>query len=211
MRSVLCYGDSNTYGTRPRERGSRYPYEGRWPGVMRSQLDSDWLVIEEGLPGRTTCSDDPIEGAHLNGRTYLRPCLESHKPLDLIIIMLGTNDLKVRFQRTASDIALGMASLVQVIREDAFRSDIEVPEIVLVSPPPILPDLRGWDEMFEGGYEKSQQLADGYMKIAEMQGVGFLDAGEHAHCSTLDGFHIDDENATKLGKALAKMVQERWE
>ena len=208
MRSVLCFGDSNTYGVIPGQPpGSRYAWYDRWPGVLQRALEPDWRVIEEGLPGRTTVSDDPVEGTHLNGRRYLRPCLESHKPLDAIIIMLGTNDLKARFQKNASEIALGLAALVQDIWEDAFRSSTEVPYIILVSPPEILSDLRGWECVFEGGYEKSQQLSDHIEKVATELGVGYENGGKHAVCSEADGFHIDSEGAAGLGAALAKLLR----
>ena len=210
MRAVLCYGDSNTYGAIPGEPGARYGVDGRWPGILQGLLGPDWQVVEEGLPGRTTISDDPVEGPHLNGRRYLRPCLESHRPIEIVVIMLGTNDLKTRFQKTATEIALGMAALVQDIREDAFRSNTEPPAILLVAPPPILNDLQGWDCVFEDGYEKSQKLADEYLNIAEAQSVGFLNAGDHASCSVKDGFHIDSIGAVGIGQAIAEMINEQW-
>jgi lysophospholipase L1-like esterase len=108
VRTILRYGDSNTRGFDP-EPGERFPEDVRWPGVLRTRLGDDYRVIEEGLSGRTTVWDDPIEGVHKNGRTYLRPCLESHSPVDLIALMLGTNDLKKRFGSSASDIAQGRA------------------------------------------------------------------------------------------------------
>ncbi len=102
MKSILCYGDSNTWGTatQPRPDGRYAPHE-RWPGVLRLALGDEWLVIEEGLGGRTTVNDDPVEGAERNGRMYLLPCLGSHKPLDVVDIMLGTNDLMARFNQSA--------------------------------------------------------------------------------------------------------------
>src|SRR5262245_18689824 len=106
MPTVLCYGDSNTHGTPPMsdmaDQG-RYPADQRWTGVLRRELGAGWTMIEEGLPGRTTVHDDPIEGVHKNGRRYLLPCLESHRPLDAIVLMLGTNDLKARFSLPAED------------------------------------------------------------------------------------------------------------
>lgn len=206
MKSVLCYGDSNTFGSIPGQPGTRYGPSDRWPGVLRSKLADEWHVIDEGLSGRTTSRDDPIEGAHLNGRTYFRPCLESHRPLDLIIIMLGTNDLKARFQSSAHDIALGMGALVGDIREVAFRTSTPVPDIILVSPPPVLPDLKAWSKVFEGAFEKSQNLAQEYAQVAKARDVRFLDAGEHATCSSVDGFHLDASGAQSLGKAIAELI-----
>lgn len=206
MKSVLCYGDSNTFGSIPGRPGTRYGPNDRWPGVLQEKLAADWVVVAEGLAGRTTCRDDPIEGVHLNGRTYLRPCLESHRPLDMIIIMLGTNDLKARFQSSAHDIGLGMDALVSDIRDVAFRTSTAVPEIMLVSPPRLLRDLRTWDKVFEGGFEKSKNLAGEYAQVAEAQGVRFLDAEDHAKSSPVDGFHIDATGARSLGAAIADLI-----
>ena len=109
-RTILCFGDSNTHGTRAMRRPDdrrRFSKEDRWTGIMASCLGDDWTVVEEGLPGRTTVFDDPIEGQHKNGLRMLRGLLESHREIDLVIIMLGTNDLKFRFSVSATDIALG--------------------------------------------------------------------------------------------------------
>ena len=116
-KTILCYGDSNTYGAATVERpDGRYGPDERWPGVLRAALGSGWLVIEEGLGGRTTVSDDPVEGLEKNGRTYLLPCLHTHKPLDVVIIMLGTNDLKARFGKSAWEIAQGVGVLVDIVK-----------------------------------------------------------------------------------------------
>lgn len=206
MRSMLCYGDSNTFGSIPGQPGVRFPHSDRWPSVAQEELGPEWLVISEGLSGRTTCRDDPIEGAHLNGRTYLRPCLESHRPLDVVVIMLGTNDLKARFQSTAHDIALGVAILVDDIREVSARASIRMPEIVIISPPPVLSELGVWAKVFDGAFEKSNAMADEYASVATAKGVRFLNAGDHARCSPIDGFHLDSRGARSLGKAIAGFI-----
>ena len=121
MRTILRYGDSNIRGIDP-ETGERFPEDVRWPGVLRTRLGDDYTVIEDGLSGRTTVWDDPIEGVHKNGRTYLRPCLESHSPVDLIALMLGTNDLKKRFGSSASDIAQGAAELAEMFNGASEKS-----------------------------------------------------------------------------------------
>lgn len=100
MKNILCYGDSNTWGY-DAETKNRFPPDVRWTGILKRTLGEGYHVIEEGLNGRTTVWDDPIEG-YKNGREYLIPCLESHRPLDLVIIMLGTNNLKKRFSLTFS-------------------------------------------------------------------------------------------------------------
>ena len=88
---VLCYGDSNTWGRDPHGKGIRYPVNVRWTGLLQSKLGHDYDIIEEGLGGRTTVIDDPKREGR-NGKTYLRPCLETHSPIDVITLMLGTND-----------------------------------------------------------------------------------------------------------------------
>lgn len=207
MKSVLCFGDSNTYGqTTANTPDDRYGADVRWPGVLRALLGDGWLLVEEGLSGRTTVNDDPIEGDEKNGRRYLRPCVMSHKPLDLVILMLGTNDLKVRFNKTAGEIAMGVGALVIDIKGMPAGHDGEQPEIIIVSPPPILADLKGWDSVFEGGLEKSRRLAAEYERIAEAQDVHFFDAGSVVDSSEVDGFHLDREAHAVLANALAEEI-----
>src|SRR5918995_379176 len=129
MRTVLCYGDSNTWGYDPATR-KRYPPHVRWTGVLADQLG------EEGLNGRTTRWDDPIE-PHRNGMTYLRPCVESHRPLDLVIVMLGTNDLKRRFDLSASDIAQSAAVVAETAQRFALTADGRNAKVLLVAPPAV--------------------------------------------------------------------------
>jgi lysophospholipase L1-like esterase len=203
-RTVLCYGDSNTFGhaTVPRP-DARYGPDERWPGVLRNALGAGWLVIEEGLGGRTTVSDDPVEGVERNGRTYLYPCLMSHKPLDVVIIMLGTNDLKHRFGKSAWDIAEGVANLVTLTRGAAAGRNGGAPEIIVVSPVPMLRRVPGFEDMFEGAYPKSQEMAKRYKAVAERLGVRFFEAGKVAKSSKVDGFHLGPEAHEALGKAIA--------
>jgi lysophospholipase L1-like esterase len=211
MRSVLIYGDSNTHGAppagpldQPRERFG--PNE-RWPGVVRDRLAPHWFVIEEGLSGRTTVNDDPIEGLEKNGRTYLRPCLTSHAPLDLVIIMLGTNDLKIRFNKTAPEIAMGVNALVRDAKEMRPGPKSRVPEIMIVSPPPIREDLKGWESVFEQGRAKSLRLAEEYARVAEALEVHFFDAGSVVESSEIDGFHLDLPAHAALGRAIAEAIE----
>lgn len=206
MQTILCYGDSNTWGADPAG-GPRFAPDVRWTGVLQRELGAGYRVIEEGLNGRTTVHDDPIE-ANRNGRTYLVPCLESHQPLDLVAIMLGTNDLKRRFGLSASDIAQGAASLATVARRTAQTAAGEPPVVLLIAPPPATTptDL---DLMFEGAAEKSREFARYYRIFAERHGVGFFDAGSVVRCSDLDGIHFEAEEHRKLGEALAAEVRRR--
>src|SRR4051794_36747894 len=135
MKTVLCYGDSNTWGYDPATR-TRYPLEVRWTGVLANRLGLEYRVVEEGLNGRTTRWDDPIETGR-TGLTYLRPCIESHQPLDLIIIMLGTNDLKRRFDLSASDIAQSAAELTDLAWRLGHEPDGSHAQVLLVAPPAV--------------------------------------------------------------------------
>jgi lysophospholipase L1-like esterase len=209
MRTVLCYGDSNTWGAAPMAGPAdvrRFGFSERWPGVLRSELGEGWWVIEEGLNGRTTVHDDPIEGVHRNGRRYLAPCLETHAPLDLVVLMLGTNDLKHRFGASAFDIASGVGVLIDDILAGAAGPDGEPPRILLLCPPP-LAQLTWLADMFGGGAEKSQALARHYGTVAKARNCGFLDTGEVIVSSQVDGIHFEANEHEKLGRAVAVQVR----
>ncbi len=206
MRTILCYGDSNTWGSDP-QTGDRFPEAVRWPGVLEKSLGEGYRVIEEGLPGRTTVWDDPIEGDHKNGRAHLRPCLESHRPIDLVTLMLGTNDLKERFGSSASDIAQGAASLAEMVLRSGCGPGGGAPVVLLVAPPPVA-RLTEMAQMFEGSGEKSLEFSRHYRRFAEQHGCGFLDAGEVIVSSDVDGIHLDAGEHRKLGEAVAARVRE---
>ena len=206
MRTILCYGDSNTWGYDP-ETGERFPEDVRWPGVLRAKLGDDYRVIEEGLSGRTTVWDDPIEGVHKNGRTYLRPCLESHSPVDLVTLMLGTNDLKSRFGSPASDIAQGAAGLADMVSRSGCGPGGGAPAVLLISPPPVA-TLTDMAQMFEGAEGKSRQFSEHYGRFAEQHGCEFFDASTVIVSSDVDGIHFDAGEHRKLGDAVSVRVEE---
>jgi lysophospholipase L1-like esterase len=214
MKTILCYGDSNTWGCIPireLEDMRRFSKAERWPGVLQRELGAEYEVIEEGNGGRTTVWDDPIEGPK-NGKDYLGPCLDSHQPLDLVIIMLGTNDLKVRFSVPASDIAKGAGVLVDIAQRRVFyNADWPPPKVLLMAPPPVLDDdelPEFFQEMFERAGEKSRKFGRYYQEIAEQYGCDFLDTSQVIVSSPVDGVHFDLEEHQKLGKAVAEKVRE---
>ncbi len=205
MKTILCYGDSNTWGYDPATQ-TRFPRDIRWPGVLRSELGEGYIVIEEGLNGRTTVWDDPIE-LDKNGATYLRPCIQTHKPFDLVIIMLGTNDLKTRFSLPTYDIASGAGVLVDIVKKSDTGIGGEAPEVLLIAPPPAV-ELTGFAEMFEDAVEKSGGFARHYRRISNEKGCHYLDAGDHVESSPLDGIHLEVDMHARLGKAVAAKVRE---
>jgi lysophospholipase L1-like esterase len=207
MRVILCYGDSNTWGAATVSRpDDRYAPDERWPGILRAELGADWLVIEEGLGGRTTVSDDPVEGADKNGRTYLVPCLRSHRPLDVVAVMLGTNDLKARFGKSAWDIAQGVGVLVDIVKAAGVGLGGGIPEILVICPPVVLDRLPLHADMFAGAAAKSRDLARHYQAVAAERGVRFLDAGMVIKSSAHDGFHLDPDAHVALGRAVATEI-----
>ena len=205
MKTILCYGDSNTWGYDPATQ-TRFPRNIRWPGVLKSELGEGYIVIEEGLNGRTTVWDDPIE-LDKNGATYLRPCIQTHKPFDLVIIMLGTNDLKTRFSLPVYDIASGAGVLVDIVKKSDTGIGGEAPEVLLIAPPPAV-ELTGFAEMFEDAVRKSGGFARHYRRISNEKGCHYLDAGDHVESSPLDGIHLEVDMHTRLGKAMAAKVRE---
>ena len=208
MRSVLCYGDSNTWGTATVTRpDGRYAPDERWPGVLRAALGSSWMVIEEGLGGRTTVSDDPVEfDPDRNGRTFLPVVLHTHKPLDVVVIMLGTNDLKARFAKSAWEVAAGVGALVDIVKTAGVGPGGAAPEIIVVCPPVILDRLPSHADMFAGAPAKSREIAARYKAVADERAVHFLDAGAVAKSSAFDGFHLDPDAHVAIGGAVAAEI-----
>jgi lysophospholipase L1-like esterase len=205
VKSILCYGDSNTFGYNPVTQ-DRFERNTRWPGVLRQALGEGFEVIEEGLGGRTTVWDDPIEG-HKNGLTYLIPCLDSHRPLEVVVILLGTNDLKKRFSLSAFDIAEGARVLVNAAQRSGAGVGGQAPAVLLLAPPPTT-TLTYFAEMFEGASEKSLKFAAHYRRVAEEMRCGFLDLGTVIVSSPLDGIHFEAGEHRKLGQAVARKVKE---
>jgi lysophospholipase L1-like esterase len=131
MKTIVCFGDSNTWGADPLQ-GPRFNMEQRWPGVLRTELGAGYWVIEEGMCGRSVVYDDPVEDYQC-GRNYLISCIQSHTPVDLLIMMLGTNDLKKRFFLPACDIAKGVGGLADLVRKASYPCGYHAPQILLIA------------------------------------------------------------------------------
>jgi len=211
LNRILCFGDSLTWGWVPAEDGHptvRYDFEQRWPGVMQEKLGATVQVIEEGLSGRTTNIDDPLDD-RLNGCTYLPQALASHLPLDVVILMLGTNDTKAYFNRSAFDISMGIAQLHSLIGKSAggVGTQYPAPRVLLIAPP-VLGDLsHPWQQAkFAGAKEKTQELGQLYAALADYSGIDFLNAGEVITTQGSDGIHLSAQNNIDLGNAMAERV-----
>ena len=211
-RVVLCFGDSNTHGTIPMpdlDGAGRFGHAARWPSVMARALGAGFEVIAEGHPGRTTVHDDPMEGEYRSGIRVLPALLESHKPLDLVIVKLGTNDLKNCFHVSPADIAFCLDRLIRMIRAAGSGPDGGMPEVIVIAPPPIL-EVGCLAEMFAGGAAKSQGLAAAIEEMTERMDAGFVDAGEIIEVSPVDGIHYDAEAQVALGLAMASAVRQHF-
>ena len=204
MAEIVVFGDSNTWGYDPAT-GTRFARGTRWTGVMAAALGDAHHVIAEGLNGRTTVFLDPIEPDR-RGADYLPACLRSHAPLDLLVIALGCNDMKARFNVSAAEIAYGAERLVMLALAEPAGPKGRPPRVLLVAPPPIA-KLTGFADMFRGAEAKSRDLAQRYAEVAERRGVGFVDAGQFIHCSDLDGIHYEADQHAVLGKAMAEAAR----
>jgi lysophospholipase L1-like esterase len=175
--------------------------------VLQRELGADYEVIAEGLSGRTTVWPDPVEGEYKSGKNHLIACLESHYPLDLVVILLGTNDLKHRFGQSAWDIARSAATLVQMVMGTPFGPDGAAPETLLIAPPPTCVAGTLFEGMFAGADAKSADLGLRFREMAAELGCAFLDAGQIIVSTKLDGIHLDASEQVKLGQAVAAEVR----
>ena len=209
MKHIVCFGDSNTHGYRAEDNG-RFDETQRWTQLLQKKLGGDYLLIEEGQSGRTTCFSDPIHEG-LNGLDYIYPCLMSHEPVDLLIIMLGTNDTKERFGSSAACIALGLKRLIAkaIATTDCWRGG--KPEILVVTPQNIGREYADTEvalTMGRGCAEKSEGLAAQYQQIAELMGCHYLDANQVISVgpNQIDYMHLTEEGHRQLAQALAEKI-----
>jgi lysophospholipase L1-like esterase len=207
VKTIVCYGDSNTWGANPY--GGRFDARTRWTGILARELGDSFYVNEAGLNGRTTVHEDAIEPGR-NGLAMLMPVLLTHHPLDLVIITLGTNDLKVRHGLPASDIALGAGMLCHAVLTSQTGQNGGAPQVLLVAPPPVQPvaNHARFGSMFEGAEAKSAQFGTLYAQIAQEHGVHFFDAGSVITSSVIDTIHWDADQHAILAQVLAGKVKD---
>lgn len=201
-KRILCFGDSNTWGYIP-GKGERYPENVRWTGVLTELLAGEFTVVEEGLNGRTTVFSDRMEPERC-GIDHVLPVVLSALPLDYMIIMLGTNDMKSHFHVNAMESGYGMEELLLKVLY-VLRTRKSEARVILVSPVPISP---AEDPMFdEESVRKSRELTLVYEKLAKDMNLLFLNASKITNDIGLDGIHLTQEGHNKIGKALAELIK----
>ncbi|MBO4460114.1 MAG: hypothetical protein J5778_05590 [Clostridiales bacterium] len=207
-KRILCFGDSNTWGYDPAT-GMRF--EGRWPRVLAELAGPNYEIVEEGQNGRTIALEDPWEWGTKRGLDYCLPMIESHKPLDIIVIMLGSNDLKRKFSLPAPDIAGSLMTMIEKMTAHLkFYNQTPDTKILIVAPPPLGDNVLSTDfaPFFnEYSVEQSKLLAQWYSYVADRCGTEFLDAGQFVKASDIDSLHMTEDGH----KALAKAVWDKIE
>jgi lysophospholipase L1-like esterase len=199
MKTVLCFGDSNTWGYVPGSDGERFPPEIRWPRRLARSLGEEWDVIAEGLNGRTATVDSPVADGR-NGLTYLLPCLQSHMPLDVVVIYLGTNDAGDRYSLPAETVAGAVGRLVKVVRTSEAGPGYSAPKVLVVCPPPFGQlDPEG---SFANAGVKSRQLGRWFAEVCQALDCELVDLNGIAAYSDLDGIHLDADGQAAVAYAV---------
>jgi lysophospholipase L1-like esterase len=204
---ILCYGDSNTWGYIPGS-GERFSPDIRWTGLLQKNLGNSYEIIEEGLNARTTILDDPKHEGK-NGAIYLKPCLQTHYPLNVVILMLGTNDLKERFNRTPQQITEGIEKLVSIIF-DIDSNYNHKPKIILMSPPIVDESVNGVKDKYSGAEEKSKQLGELYKSVAEKNNLEFIDLAKYVIPSKTDGYHLEPDVHKKIAELIVEKIRKLY-
>ena len=208
MPILLTFGDSNTHGTPPMQTEGEYRRFGaevRWPTRMARGLG--WDLVEEGLPGRTAQWGDAVMGPIMNGIDGLKIALQSHGPIDWLVIMLGTNDAKARFGASPELITGGIAALLDIAQSPEMQARHGGFRVLLVCPPPVMEGVGPIANQFYGAHQRGLELPGHYRALAASRGVHFLDAGQVMQVSPQDGVHFDAENHALLATAVATALR----
>jgi len=207
LKQILAFGDSLTWGADPAT-GERHPIEQRWPTSLEKELNGIAHVIPEGLGGRTTCFDDHAAPNERNAVKALPMLLGSHYPLDLVIIMLGTNDLKPQLCGYANGAQGGMRRLIQQVQLYPWKTGVQVPNVLIVAPPSCRLTRDNQPPAQNRSIAESQKFSSLYAALASELGTGYFDAGTVAEASAEDGVHLSADTTRELGIALANPVRE---
>jgi lysophospholipase L1-like esterase len=207
VKTVLCYGDSLTFGMNA-EISRRHAHEDQWPSVLEAGLGGGARIVNEGLGGRTTMFDDYSTPADRNGARVLPTVLSTHMPLDLVIVMLGTNDLKTFVNGSAYAAAQGIKRLIEIVRTFPWGTVGGVlPQMLVVAPPLVVPvrqEPKG--PALAPRTDESRLFAEHYRRVAIETGSGFFDAATVARATAFDGVHLDAQNTRAIGSALVPIV-----
>jgi len=210
VKQILCYGDSNTYGYNINANAGqpiRLQSDLRWTGLLRLLLGDSYNIVVEGLSGRTIGFQDPFA----SGRRALDwwiPCIESHFPVDAIVLMLGTNDVKVEYHATPSQIASGLGQMIRELYQHYKLLQLDPPKLIVVCPPP-LEETAGINS--EGMFDlqsvaASHELAELYRQTAQTYSCCFLDAGKVTRFDMQEGIHLNINGHLLLAKAIAGII-----
>lgn len=207
MQQILVYGDSLSWGIVPLTR-QRLPFDQRWPGVLEAALlgaGRRVRVIEDCLNGRRSAWDDPFKPGR-NGLKGIGQRIEVNSPLALVILLLGTNDFQATHNNSTYLSGQGIAALVRAIRAASIEPGMNVPPILIVSPPPFGEPKGTVAGKFAGAAERARGHVEALRTVAEEYGCAFFDAGSVTPASPRDGVHLDADQHARLGNALAGVV-----
>ena len=210
MTTVLCCGDSVAWGTNPDDGGNRHAFADRWPSLLKAGLGADVEVVAEGKGGRMTADDDITADCDRNGARLLASVMHSHRPLALVILMLGTKDLKPFIAGSAAAAAIGIRRCIEIVRHHAPRLPVYVQlRVLLVSPPCLVPTPSGFVTGMMGSDAVAQphRFAPLLAAEAELAGCAFFDAATVAKAWPVDGIHLDAANKRSIGTALIPVVR----
>ncbi len=215
MLTILCFGDSNVWGNVP---GSfdpitglckRYERTKRWTGVLQNELGEKYHVVEEAINGRTTTLEEIIPGRpYKNGLALLLPALEAHYPIHVVVFMLGTNDTKAQYNRSAEGITEGMRQLISIVKTSNKGDKGNPPKILVIAPQPIIKIPNLHPTLNEDSIKKSEDLGEKYQQLAKEESCEFLDASLIATSSHLDSVHLDENGSKLLGKAVTQVIRQ---
>lgn len=221
MYTILCFGDSNTNGCNPKcdirdwkmsgeQPPVRYNRDIRWTGILQKLLGDEYYVIEEGLPGRTFMYEDAILPDRA-GKDMIRPCMWTHNPVDLLVVMLGTNDTKSLYGSREYILATGIEEFLKIAKDPAIWDPSIKPNILLVAPPPLGDNIQTspYYGMFdEKSVELSKKFPGLYKAIANVNKCHYFDAGLYAESDPGDSIHFSPEGHRKLAEGLEKKIRE---
>jgi len=204
-KTIVCYGDSNTWGSIPHKLGAheRYPRSVRWPSLLQNLLGADFEVVNEGLSARTFVVVDAGRPWR-TGITHLTSILKTNEPVYLIIIMLGTNEAKARYNLKSADIANHLEKTIHLIHTE----DSNIKIVVLCPPAPVAPKEGKGREDMKDAPELFKQLPGLYKEVADKAGCMFLNAGDYISSSSVDGYHLDPDAHKKLAEVLSEKIKE---